>query len=45
MAHIHLAAAERGLRGKWSLNFDEAAVRARYRIDPYARIVDAFEFD
>lgn len=45
MAHVHLAARELGLGGKWSLRFDEAAIRSQYRIDPYARIVGTFEFD
>jgi nitroreductase len=44
MSHIHLAARELGVAGRWSLDFDEPALRAKYRFPSDARIEGVFSF-
>jgi len=45
MCHIHLAAKELGIKGKWTLDFVEPTLRKKYRIEDDAQIVGVFEFE
>ena len=42
MSHIHLAARELGMPGRWSLAFDEPTLRSRYQISADAKLVGIF---
>ena len=45
MAHVDLAARELGIRGVWSLDFEEDALREQTKIVPEARILGVFNFE
>lgn len=44
MLHVHLAAREKGMPGKWSLKFDEKSLRDRCALTDDARIVAEFRY-
>jgi nitroreductase len=44
MLHLHLAAREKGMPGKWSLKFDEKSLRDRCALPDDARIVAEFRY-
>jgi nitroreductase len=44
MSHVHLAARELGMAGRWSLDFDESALRTRYQLPTDAKPVAVFSF-
>jgi nitroreductase len=44
MSHVYLAARELGMPGRWSFEFDEPALRSRYRLPTDAKPVAVFSF-
>ena len=45
MSHVHLAAHELGITGKWTLEINELELREKYRFPEDARIIGTFDFE